>query len=132
MSQIPPPPPSQPSPMSGTPGSVGSNKKTYTILAYVLGWIGGLIFLFVGKDDPDVKWNAANSLVVFGGLTVGIIILSFIPVVNLLVFVLWLVGFVYWVIFLVQALQGTGQRIPAPGIGGFINKYVDQIANSVK
>ncbi len=132
MSQIPPPPPSQPSPMSGTPGSVGSNKKTYTILAYVLGWIGGLIFLFVGKDDPDVKWNAANSLVVFGGLTIGIIILSFIPVVNLLVFVLWLVGFVYWVIFLVQALQGTGQRIPAPGIGGFINRYVDQIANSVK
>jgi uncharacterized membrane protein len=132
MSQIPPPPPSQPSPMSGTPGSVGSNKKTYTILAYVLGWIGGLIFLFVGKDDPDVKWNAANSLVVFGGLTVGIIILSFIPVVNLLVFVLWLVGFVFWVIFLVQALQGTGQRIPAPGIGGFINQYVDQIANSVK
>lgn len=132
MSQIPPPPPSQPSPMSGTPGSVGSNKKTYTILAYVLGWIGGLIFLFVGKDDPDVKWNAANSLIVFGGLTIGIIILSFIPVVNLLVFVLWLVGFVYWVIFLVQALQGTGQRIPAPGIGGFINQYVDQIANSVK
>ena len=54
MSQTPPPPP-QPAPMGGTPSSVGSNKKTYTILAYVLGWIGGLIFLFVGKDDPDVK-----------------------------------------------------------------------------
>ena len=98
----------------------------------MLGWIGGLIFLFVGKDDPDVKWNAANSLVVFGGLSVLIIILSFIPVVNLLVFVLWLVGFVYWVIFLIQSLQGQGQRIPAPGIGGFINQYVDQIANAVK
>jgi uncharacterized membrane protein len=132
MSQMPPPPPSQPAPMGGSPSAAGSNKKTYTILAYVLGWIGGLIFLFVGKDDPDVKWNAANSLVVFGGLSVLIIILSFIPVVNFLVFVLWLVGFVYWVIFLVQALQGTGQRIPAPGISGFINQYVDQLANSVK
>ncbi len=132
MSQMPPPPPSQPAPMGGSPSAAGSNKKTYTILAYVLGWIGGLIFLFVGKDDPDVKWNAANSLVVFGGLSVLIIILSFIPVVNFLVFVLWLVGFVYWLIFLVQALQGTGQRIPAPGISGFINQYVDQLANSVK
>jgi len=132
MSQMPPPPPSQPAPMGGMPASAAGNKKTYTILAYVLGWIGGLIFLFVGKDDPDVKWNAANSLVVFGGLSVLIIILSFIPVVNLLVFVLWLVGFVYWVIFLIQSLQGQGQRIPAPGIGGFINQYVDQIANSVK
>jgi uncharacterized membrane protein len=131
MSQMPPPPPSQPAPMGGMPAA-GSNKKTYTILAYVLGWIGGLIFLFVGKDDPDVKWNAANSLVVFGSLSVLIIVLSFIPVVNLLVLVLWLVGFIYWVIFLIQALQGTGQRIPAPGISGFINPYVEQVANSVK
>ncbi|MEO9048111.1 MAG: hypothetical protein ABI334_00675 [Candidatus Dormiibacterota bacterium] len=132
MSQMPPPPPSQPAPMGGMPSAAGSNKKTYTILAYVLGWIGGLIFLFVGKDDPDVKWNAANSLVVFGGLSVLILILSFIPVVQLLGLVLWLVGFVYWVIFLVQSLQGTGQRIPAPGIASFINPYVDQLANSVK
>jgi uncharacterized membrane protein len=118
--------------MGGTPSTVGSNKKTYTILAYVLGWIGGLIFLFVGKDDPDVKWNAANSLVVFGGLSVAIIILGFIPIVQILVVVLWLVGFIYWVIFLIQSLQGNGARIPAPGISGFINKYVDQLANSVK
>src|SRR5258705_250054 len=64
MSQM-PPPPSQPAPMGGSaPASgVGSNKKTYTILAYLFWWVTGLIFLFVGKDDPDVKWNAANSLV---------------------------------------------------------------------
>src|SRR5436190_118157 len=68
MSQM-PPPPSQPAPMGGSaPASgVGSNKKTYTILAYLFWWVTGLIFLFVGKDDPDVKWNAANSLVFFGG-----------------------------------------------------------------
>lgn len=131
MSQM-PPPPSQPAPVGGTPSSVGSNKKTYTILAYVLGWIGGLIFLFVGKDDPDVKWNAANSLVVFGGLSVVIIIIGLIPVVQILVVVLWIIGFIYWVIFLIQSLQGNGERIPAPGISGFINKYVDQVANAVK
>src|SRR5258706_14423524 len=132
MSEMPPPPPSQPAPMGGTPSAAGSNKKTYTILAYVLGWIGGLIFLFVGKDDPHVKWNAAHSLFVFGGLSVVIIILSFIPLVNLLVLVLLLVGFVYWVIFLIQSLQGNGQRIPAPRINGLINKYVDQVAAMVK
>ena len=131
MSQTPPPPP-QPAPMGGMPSSVGSNKKTYTILAYVLGWIGGLIFLFVGKDDPDVKWNAANSLVVFGGLSIAIIILGLIPIVQIIVIPLWIIGFIYWVIFLVQSLQGNGERIPAPGISGYINKYVDQVANSVK
>jgi uncharacterized membrane protein len=116
----------------GGSSSAAGNKKTYTILAYLLGWLTGLIFLFVGKDDPDVKWNAANSVVVFGGLSVLNLILSFIPVVNVLVFVVFLVGFVYWVIFMIQALQGNGQRIPAPGIGAYINKYVDQLADAVK
>src|SRR5215467_10313325 len=132
MSQIPPPPPGQPAPMGSAPGAAASNKKTYTILAYVLGWIGGLIFLFVGKDDPDVKWNAAQSLLIFGGLTILIIILGFIPVVNFLVILLWLVGFIYWVVFLIQSLQGTGQKIPAPVIGSFLAPYVERVANAVK
>ncbi len=131
MSQMPPPPPGQPAPTGGS--AAASNKKTYTILAYVLGWLGGLIFLFVGKDDPDVKWNAAQSLLIFGGLTIVIIILGFIPVVNIFsTAVLWIIGFIYWVIFLIQSLQGTGQRIQAPLIGGFVSPYVDQIANAVK
>jgi len=128
---MPPPPPGQPAPTGGS--AAASNKKTYTILAYVLGWLGGLIFLFVGKDDPDVKWNAAQSLLIFGGLTIVIIILGFIPVVNIFsTAVLWIIGFIYWVIFLIQSLQGTGQRIQAPLIGGFVSPYVDQIANAVK
>jgi uncharacterized membrane protein len=132
MSQIPPPPPGQqPAPMGGPPSTAGSNKKTYTILAYLLGWITGLIFLFVGKDDPDVKWNAANSIVFFGGLSVVNLIISFIPVVNVLTFVVGIVGFIFWVIIMIQALQGTGQRIPVPGVGQYINKYVDQLVASV-
>src|SRR5207247_8924391 len=105
MSQMPPPPPGRPAPVGGTPSTAGSNKKTYTILAYVLGWLGGLIFLFVGKDDPDVKWNAANSLLIFGGLSVVMIVLSFIPPVFFLVYVLWLVGYVYVELCLVIALH---------------------------
>jgi len=62
-----------------------------------------------------------------------IIILGFIPVVNIFsTAVLWIIGFIYWVIFLIQSLQGTGQRIQAPLIGGFVSPYVDQIANAVK
>ncbi|HZK73343.1 MAG TPA: DUF4870 domain-containing protein [Clostridia bacterium] len=132
MSQMPPPPPGQPAPQGGMPSSVGSNKKTYTILAYVLGWIGGLIFLFVGKDDPDVKWNAAQSLIIFGGLSVVIIVLGFIPVINLLAALVWLVGFVFWVIFLIQSLQGNGERIPAPLIGNAISPFVNQLVAAVK
>ncbi|TMG41813.1 MAG: hypothetical protein E6H90_14995 [Chloroflexi bacterium] len=132
MSQMPPPSPGQPAPMGGTPAAAAGNKKTYTILAYLVGWITGLIFLFVGKDDPDVKWNAANSVVFFGGLSIISFVIGLIPVVGLLSLVLFAVGFVYWVIFLVKALQGNGERIPTPGLSGFMNQYVDQLANAVK
>ncbi len=128
MSQM-PPPPSQPAPMGGS--AAGSNKKTYTVLAYLFWWLGGLIFLFVGKDDPDVKWNAANSTVFFGAVTIVSIILGFIPILNIISLLIWLVGVVYWIIFLVQSLQGNGERIPTPGLSSFMNKYVDQLANSV-
>jgi uncharacterized membrane protein len=132
MSQIPPPPPGQPAPMSGA-GAAGSNKKTYTIVAYVLGWLGGLIMLFVGKDDPDVKWNAAQSVIIFGGLSIVMLVLGFIPVLGLVAWVvLFLIGFIFWVAFLIQSLQGNGQRIPAPVIGSMIAPYVDQLANSIK
>ena len=132
MSQMPPPP--QPAPMGGSaPASgVGTNKKTYTILAYLLGWITGLIFLFVGKDDPDVKWNAANSLLFFGGITIVGFVLGLIPIVGLISILLWIAGFVYWIIFMIKALQGNGERIPTPGLAGFMNQYVEQIANAVK
>src|ERR1700752_1640145 len=94
MSQMPPPPPpGSQAPMGGGAAAAGSNKKSYPILAYVLGWIGGLIFLFVGKDDPDVKWNAAQSLLIFGGLSIVILILSFIPFVGLIGLLLWLARF---------------------------------------
>jgi uncharacterized membrane protein len=128
---MPPPPPGQPAPvpMSGAPAS---NKKLYSILAYALGWIGGIIFLFVGKDDPDVKWNAAQSVVFFGGLTVINIILGFIPVINLIALVLWLIGFIYWIIFLVMGLQGNGERLQAPIIGSLIGPFATQVADAVK
>ncbi|HKW59150.1 MAG TPA: hypothetical protein VJR46_05290 [Candidatus Dormibacteraeota bacterium] len=132
MAQTPPPPPSEPAPAGGTPTTAGSNKKTYSTLAYILGWITGIIFLFVGKDDPDVKWNAANSVVVFGGLSVINIVLSLIPGVRLITPLVGLIGLVYWIIFLVKNLQGQGEKQPAPLISGFINQYVDQLANAVK
>lgn len=128
MSQSPPPPPSQPAPAGGTPAA--SNSKTNVILAYLLWWITGLIFLFVAKDDPDVKWNAAQSVVVLGGIwLIGLIVsIIFAPVGYLI----YLVAFVYWIIFLIGAFNYQGGHIKAPGIGQYTDQLTDQLANAVK
>ena len=128
MSQSPPPPPSQPGPAGGTPAA--SSSRTNVILAYLLWWITGLIFLFVGKDDPDVKWNAAQSVVVLGGIwLIGLIVsIVFAP----LGAIIYLIAFIYWIIFLIGAFNYQGGHIQAPLIYQFTDGLTDQLANAVK
>jgi uncharacterized membrane protein len=130
MSQMPPPPPGQPAPMGGMPSAAGSNTKTSVILSYLLWWVTGIIFLFVGKNDPDVKWNAAQSVVVLGGLwLIAAILAKIIWPIGALIY---LAAFVYWVIFMFGAFNFQGGRIKAPVIGQYTNQLVDQLANAVK
>jgi uncharacterized membrane protein len=130
MSQMPPPPPSSPQPMPGSSGSTASSAKTNVILAYLLWWVTGLIFLFVAKNDPDVKWNAAQSVVVLGGfwLISTILLFIFAP----LSWLVYLVGIVYWVIFLIGAFNYQGGHIKAPGISQFTDQLTDSLANAIQ
>jgi uncharacterized membrane protein len=129
-----PPPGYQPS------GASGVDKKTGSILSYLLGWVTGIIFLFVGKNDPDVKYHAAQSVVFFGGMTVVFwalrIFESFLPFGLGLLFVLVsLVLSVYtvvvWVLCLVRANSGGGARFEIPIVGGFVTPYAEQLAAAV-
>ena len=138
MSQMPPPPPGQPAPMGGMPSASGGNKNLYTILAWALfPPIGSLIFLFVGKDDPDVKYNSANATVIHGAallIYIITIVLSAVTV-GLLFFLplLWyLVWFIIWVIGLILALQAGGRRFAFPGIQGLASKYVPMVEGWAK
>ena len=60
--------------------STGMEQNLAGLLCYVLGWITGIIFLLLEKDNRFVRFHAIQSIVVFGAFTVLEIILSFIPV----------------------------------------------------
>lgn len=136
MSQMPPPPPGQPAPMGS--GAAGGNKNLYTILAWVLfPPIGSLVFLFVGKDDPDVKYNSANAVVIHGAAFIIYILLWILATVTLgiLFFLptLWgLVWFVMWVVGLVLALQSGGRQFAFPVVQGMASKYVPMVEGWAK
>ena len=132
----PPPPPGQPAPMGGT-GAVGSNKNLYTILAWALfPPIGSFIFLFVGKDDPDVKNNAANAVLVHGVMLVVYIVLWIISAIIwplAILASLWgLVWFVVWLIGLILALQAGGKRVTFPLLGPMVASYVPMVEGWAK
>src|ERR1700746_2719517 len=100
MSQLPPPPPGQPAPRGAAPGGAASNKNLYTILAWALfPPIGSLIFLFVGKDDTDVKNNAAQATVIHGAALMIYIITVILSAIT--VGVLFFLPLLWWVVWFV-------------------------------
>jgi uncharacterized membrane protein len=94
------------------------------LLCYVLGWVTGLIFYFIDKR-PFVRFHAAQSMVVFGGIAVIYIILGMFLGVSmfaggfggfsigfLLYPLVWLVGVVLWILLMVKAYQHEKFRVP--------------------
>jgi len=122
--------------MGGAPSNAGSNKKTYTILAYLFGWVTGLIFLFVGKDDPDVKNNAANAVLVHGAMLAVYIILWIVAVIIwplAILATLW--GFIWvlvWIVGLYLALKAGGKRVSFPLLGPMVSSYVPMVEGWAK
>jgi uncharacterized membrane protein len=93
-------------------------------LCYVLGWVTGLIFFFIDRR-PYVRFHAAQSIVVFGGLQViWFIIATFsgmsvvaggvggISFSWVLFRLLDLLGFVLWIVLMIKAYQGSRFRVP--------------------
>jgi uncharacterized membrane protein len=93
--------------------SEGLAENVAGLLCYALGWVTGLIFLLIDKR-PWVKFHAAQSIAVFGGLTIIRIGLLFMT--HFLGWgiqaLLGLIGFVLWIFLMVKAYQHETVRIP--------------------
>lgn len=102
--------PSQPATSTGLEPNVAS------LLCYLAGWLTGLIFFLIEKRNKEVRFHAAQSMLLFGGVSVVFIVLSIlssaITVLYLLVTLLWLASAVAWVVLMVFAFQGKYLRIP--------------------
>ncbi|MGF0318361.1 DUF4870 domain-containing protein [Nocardia fluminea] len=125
---------------SNQPQPAGLDKKTSAILSYALGWLTGIIFLFVGKNDPDVKFHAAQSIVFFAAVSVLNVVLSIVGsllgalgiIFSLAGLVLGVFALVVWVMAMVQANNSGGVRAELPLVGKFVAPLADQLVGSVK
>jgi uncharacterized membrane protein len=116
-------------PVSGpmvTPATSGLAENVAGLLCYVLGWLTGLIFLLIDKR-PFVRFHAAQSIVVFGALTLLRICLTFFLIGgsgfglwwlwSLISLCVTLAFFVAWILLMVMAYQGKWFEVPiAAGI----------------
>ena len=101
--------------------TVGMSPNTAGLLCYVLGWITGIIFVVLEKKSTFVKFHAWQSIMTFGVLFVVSLIVSWIPVVNVIVGIL---TFVLWIILLIQA--GTGKMWKVPWAGNWAEKQASK------
>ncbi len=86
------------------------------LLCYLLGWVTGLIFFLLEKENKYIRFHAMQSIVVFGALTAASIVLGFIPVVGwVLGTILGIGAFVLWILLMVKAYQGEKFKLPIAG-----------------
>ena len=122
-------PPGTQSPLG--PTSMGMSPNVEAGLSYLFGWITGLIFFLVEKQNRFVRFHAMQSILFFGGLTVISIILGFIGgfagiglLTGLLTWLVDVVGFVGWIILLINGFQGKYFKLPI--VGDYAEKYANQ------
>lgn len=104
-----------------TKGTTGLPKNTAAALSYGLGWVTGIVFLLIEKD-PFVRFHAMQSIITFGLLT----LLNFVPLIGwVLSPLIWIAGFVLWLVLIYKAYQG--EEFKLPWIGQFAKKQLGKI-----
>lgn len=96
--------------------SIGTTQNVAGLLTYLLGWITGVVFLLIEKDNKFVRFHAMQSVVVFVPITIAWVVFGFIPVVGgILNLLLSLISLVLWLVLMYQAFQGNYFKLPKAG-----------------
>jgi uncharacterized membrane protein len=122
--------------MSAAPAasSEGLSENVAGLLCYVLGWLTGIIFILIDKR-PFVRFHAAQSIVVFGALTLLRIGFGIVMGIGgavgfglwaLISMVLGLLTVILWILLMIKAYQHELFRVPiaAPIADGIAGKSI--------
>ena len=106
------------------PTSMNMEPNTAAGLSYFT-WIAGLIFFLVEKQNRFVRFNAMQEILLTVTWFVAYIVIAFIPIIGLILWpIIGLVGFVLWLICVINAFQGKYFKLPILG------DYAERFANS--
>lgn len=96
--------------------SSGLPENVAGMLCYLLGWVTGILFLLIERDNRFVRFHAWQALVTFGGLTLASVVAPLIPGIGLLLAsLLSIAGLALWIVLLVKAFQGERFKLPVVG-----------------
>lgn len=110
--------------------STGLDPKVANLLAYLFGWLGGLIIWLLEKENRFVKWNALQALILGIVEVVCILVISFIlgliPYIGWFFFswIGWVLAGVCWIFAIIAIVMGfQGKTFRIPGVSSLTDKY---------
>lgn len=111
--------------------STGLTENVAGLLCYVVGWVSGLVFILIEKENKFVRFHAMQSIVAFGAITALLIILNILglmPVIGILFDILsifvWILSVVLWIVLMIKAYQGESFNLP--WAGNFAQNLLEQ------
>ncbi len=110
-----------------TKTSMGLEENVAGALCYILGWITGIVFFLLEKENRFVRFHAMQSIVTFLPLTIIIWIIQglffWVPVVGWAILTLiWILTLILWLVLMIKAYQGELYKLPI--VGDFAEKQI--------
>ncbi len=108
---------------------LGIDQNLEALLCYVLGWITGIVFLLLEKENEYVRFHAMQSLVTFLTLFIISIAIGWIPILGWLIsFLVSILGLILWIMLMIKAYQGETYKLPYAG--DFAEEQLKKMKNS--
>lgn len=86
------------------------------LLCYLLGFVSGIIFLLIEKENRYVRFHALQSIFTFGALFIVGTVINVIPLLGLLINILMMpISMILWIFLMVKAYQGKWFKLPIVG-----------------
>jgi len=97
--------------------SAGMDANVAAALSYLVGFVTGIIFLLVEKENKFVRFHAMQSTLVFLGIVAIDILLQLVPILGalLVIFVVIPASAVLWLLLMFKAYQGEEFKLPLVG-----------------
>ncbi len=118
------------------PTSMGMDANIAAGLSYIVGWITGLIFFLMEKQNRFVRFHAMQSILFSAALTAFYILLNIvgfalalasIPFLGLLLsgvgFIVAIGTLIVWIFLVINAFQGKYFKLPV--LGNYAERYAN-------
>ncbi|HSW67213.1 MAG TPA: DUF4870 domain-containing protein [Bacteroidales bacterium] len=108
-----------------TKTALGLDENIEGLLCYSLGFITGILFLVLEKENKFVRFHAMQSLATFLPLWIVSMVIGWIPIIGWLILILIApISLILWLVLMFKAFKG--ERFKLPVVGDFAEKQISK------